>query len=78
MLAFLLVTLLITLGITVPLANVLAETVAKTVPWLSTGGARGLLFPLALIIPAIGHSWFEVVGWLWVALKARIERWGSK
>lgn len=77
-LAFLLVTLLLTLGVTVPMAMILSETVAKTVPWISVGGARGLLFPLAVILPAVGHSWFDVASHAWSAMKNRIARWGAQ
>jgi len=55
---FTVVTLIVTLGVTVPAADVLA----RHMPVLE---AKGLLFPIAVLIPAVGHSWLDVAAWVW-------------
>lgn len=55
---FVIVSLIVTLGITVPAADLLA----RYMPLLD---AKGLMFPIAVLIPAVGYSWLAVGAWVW-------------
>lgn len=65
MAGFAAVSFLVTLGLTVPLAEVAADWIVKAAPWASSTGAKGLLFPVAVLIPAIGTSWIDIGRWIW-------------
>lgn len=70
--AFVLVSLLCTLGVTVPLAQVTVEALHAVAPWLAQTTAKALLFPLAFALPAVGHSWADVVRWCWRQVQRRL------
>ncbi len=55
-LGFVLVSLIVTLGATVSAADVLAA-------YMPLVEAKTLLFPIAVAIPAIGHSWVNIAHW---------------
>jgi hypothetical protein len=70
--AFVAVSLLLTMGATVPLAEAAADALRVVAPWMSSTEAKGLLFPVAVLLPAVGHSWAGVATWAWGALRRRI------
>ncbi len=65
LITFVLVSLVATLGVTVSATELLTHLLRASVPW--AGGVRpaGLLFPVAFLLPAIGHNWVDVARWLW-------------
>lgn len=69
--AFVLVSLVAVLGITVPLAEAGAQALRAMVPWMSATEAKGLLFPVAFLLPAVGHSWADVGQWVWGLIRRR-------
>jgi hypothetical protein len=71
MASFVAVSLVATLGVTVSATELLAGAVRATFPWASTVEAHGMLFPVAFILPAIGHNWIDVARWVW-SLRNRI------
>lgn len=70
---FVVVTLGVTLGITTAAAQLLAEAVRAWMPWAAGVSATDLLFPVAFLLPAIGHGWKDVARWLW-SLRSRAQR----
>jgi hypothetical protein len=66
-LGFLLVSLIVTLGATVSAADVLSA-------YMPLIEAKALLFPIAVMIPAIGHSWVNIAQWCAGALRRRFMR----
>ena len=64
--AFTMLTFAVTFGLTVPAAEFLASNAALILPvgWKSAE-ARSLFFPIAMAIPAVGHSWPACVLWVW-------------
>ena len=74
---FVLMTLVFTLGLTVPLAQLLAASVPKAYPALEFT-MKGLLFPVAAAIPAVGHSWPTVImrawGFVWRFKQPKAEQ----
>ena len=66
-LGFLLVSLIVTLGATVSAADVLSA-------YMPLIEAKALLFPIAVLIPAIGHSWVNIARWCAGALRRRFMR----
>lgn len=69
--AFAVVSLVAVLGVTVPLAELGAQAMRTMVPWMSATEAKGLLFPVAFALPAVGHSWAEVATWAWGLIRRR-------
>lgn len=69
---FVAVTLVATLGVTVPLAGALAGGLHVVAPWANGTEAKGLLFPVAFAVSAIGHSWLEIGRWVWGVVQRRI------
>jgi hypothetical protein len=69
--AFVVVSLVAVIGVTVPLAEAGAQALRAMVPWMSATEAKGLLFPVAFLLPAVGHSWADVGGWAWDAIRSR-------
>lgn len=55
---FMAVSLIVTLGVTVPAADALAR-------YMPVFEAKGLIFPIAVAIPAVGHNWMDIAAWLW-------------
>lgn len=62
--------LILTLGITVPLAEFVSNNAARLGGWEFT--SKGLLFPIAVAIPAIGHSWPDLFAWAWRIVSRRL------
>lgn len=69
--AFVLVSLVAVIGITVPLAEAGARALSALVPWMSATEAKGLLFPVAFLLPAIGHNWLGFGEWVWGLIRRR-------
>lgn len=63
--AFVLVSLVATLGVTVSATELLTHLLRASVPWAGSVESAGLLFPVAFLLPAIGHSWADVARWVW-------------
>lgn len=63
--AFVLVSLVATLGVTVSTSEVLAHVLRNTAPWAGNFQPVNLLFLVAFLLPAIGHSWIDVARWVW-------------
>jgi len=70
--AYIVASLVVTLGVTVPLSAVLADALRSASPDLRSLDAKDLLFVVALAIPAIGHSWGDVLARAW-RLVARLR-----
>jgi hypothetical protein len=68
---FVAVSLVATLGVTVSATELLAGAMRAALPWASAVEAHGLLFPVAFVLPAIGHNWIDVGRWVW-SLRSRI------
>lgn len=68
--AFVVVSFVVTMGITVSVA----ELVAAHAPDMLGVSVKALLFPVAAIIPAIGHSWIDIGHWCAGLLRRRVER----
>lgn len=64
--SFVCVTLVLTLGVTGAAAAILGPRLGVENTWL--------LFPIAVIIPAVGDSWIDIAAWTWGLWKARKER----
>ena len=60
------VSFIVTIGVTVPAARMLASHM----PLLD---AQGMLFAIAVAIPAVGHSWLDVGAWFAGFLRRRAE-----
>jgi len=69
--AFVLVSLVGTIGVTVSATEILTQLLRATVPWASSVQPAGLLFPVAFVLPAIGHNWIDVARWVW-GLRSRV------
>jgi hypothetical protein len=69
--AFVLVSLVGTIGVTVSATEMLTHLLRATVPWASSVQPAGLLFPVAFVLPAIGHNWIDVARWVW-GLRSRV------
>jgi hypothetical protein len=54
-----------------PLAEAGAQALRAMVPWMSATEAKGLLFPVAFLLPAVGHSWADVGQWVWGLIRRR-------
>jgi hypothetical protein len=63
--AFVLVSLVATLGVTVSATELLTKLLRATFPWAGGVQPAGLLFPVAFLLPAIGHGWVDVARWVW-------------
>ena len=63
--AFVVVSLVATLGVTVSATQLLTNLLRATVPWAGGVEPAGLLFPVAFLLPAIGHGWVDVARWVW-------------
>lgn len=72
--AFVLVSLVLVLGVTVPLAEIAASALRVAAPWMTATEAKGLLFPVAFALPAVGHSWAGVVRWAWGLVRRRVDQ----
>ncbi|MGL4649850.1 MAG: hypothetical protein ACRC1H_10615, partial [Caldilineaceae bacterium] len=55
---FVMVSLGVTIGVTSAAAGVLNEALHAWVPWTNNVRTTDLLFPVAFLLPAVGHSWF--------------------
>lgn len=75
--AFVLVSLVAVLGMTVPLAQAAATALVQFAPWLTVTEAKGLLFPVAFALPAIGHNWFDIAGWAVGLVRRRFQPKGE-
>jgi hypothetical protein len=71
---FVLVSLVLVLGVTVPLAEIAASALRVAAPWMTATEAKGLLFPVAFALPAVGHSWAGVVRWAWGLVRRRADQ----
>lgn len=71
--AFVAVSLVAVLGVTVPLATVVSDALRVAVPWMDRTDHKALLFPVAFLLPAVGHSWLEVGRWVWEHLQKRVS-----
>lgn len=60
-LVFAIVTLLLVLGVTVPVSRGVALGLASHFAWLDWVSADALLFPTAVLVPAIGHRWPAII-----------------
>lgn len=67
--AFVVASFVITMGLTVPLS----ELLAANAPNVLGVSSKALLFPVAALLPAIGHSWIDIGGWAAGLLRRRIE-----
>ena len=72
--AFVLVSLVATLGVTVSATEMLTHLLRASVPWAGGVQPAGLLFPVAFLLPAIGHNWIDVVRWVWSLRRRAAEQ----
>lgn len=72
--SFALISLVAVLGVTVPLSEWLAGALPKLLPWGGLSDSKGLLFPVAFALPAIGHSWLGVWRWTWDLVRRKAAR----
>ena len=71
--AFVLGSLVAVLGVTVPLTEIAAHGLSLAAPWMGgSTDAKTLLFPAAVLVPAVGHSWLDVSRWAWGVLQRRL------
>lgn len=68
--AFVVISFVVTIGLTVSVA----EMVAAQAPEVMGFSVKTLLFPVAALIPAIGHSWLDIGQWVAGLLRRRVER----
>jgi len=68
--AFVTASFVITMGLTVPLA----ELLAANMPDMMGISSKALLFPVAALLPAIGHSWIDIGLWVAGLVRRRVER----
>lgn len=66
---FVVVMFIVTMGSTVSAA----ELVAAHLPYFKST-ASALLFPVSILIPAVGDDWISISRWAWRLLAARFER----
>jgi len=64
--AFIAVTFVMTIGLTAFIASSLATKFSAE--------STTFLFPVALIIPAVGDSWIGVAQWVWGRFRAKAEK----
>lgn len=69
---FIVVMFVLTMGSTVTAA----EMIVAHTPYYA-GTATALLFPLAVLIPAVGDDWLVIIKWAWRLVVARFERGGQ-
>jgi hypothetical protein len=67
-LLFLASSLVVTMGLTVTLASIVASVVPS---WVPAGGAKHLVFPIAVAIPMFWHDWPE---WGRTVIQAIVRR----
>lgn len=70
--AFVVGSLVAVLGVTVPLTEIVANGLRVAAPWIGASDAKALLFPVAVLLPAVGHSWLDVSRWAWGVLQRRL------
>lgn len=63
---FVIVTFVVTMGSTVSAAEMIAPNFPVEV--------RALLFPVSILIPAIGDNWVDIAKWAWRLLANRFDR----
>ena len=69
--AFVVVSFILTIGSTVATAETLSPHLGVSITYL--------LIPVAVLIPAVGDTWFDVARWLWDNAKLRLARiWGTQ
>lgn len=68
--AFVVVSFVVTMGLTVSVA----EMLAARAPEVLGISVKTMLFPVAALIPAVGHSWIDIGQWFAGLLRRRVEQ----